>query len=195
MKSAEPTKVLAIDDDTDIGHYIQEILERNNCVVTLAERGREGLRLLATERFDIVMTDVRLPDLDGVSILEHVRLSSSDIPFVLITGFSENEPIITSMRLGAVDYITKPFTPSDLEKSLGRALDRKKRLDWSRHLYQISEHQDLTLHEKAQRILLLTADLLVMDHGICLDHCQSAGSDPGLAESFQPGRHDPRHRP
>lgn len=165
MQSAEPTKVLAIDDDPDICFYIQEILERNNCVVTLTERGREALRLLAAEPFDIVMADVRLPDLDGVSILEHVRLSGSEIPFVLITGFSENDPIISSLRLGAVDYLTKPFTPSDLEKSLRRALDRKKRQDWSLHLYQISEHADLTLHEKIQKTLQLTADILGMDFG------------------------------
>lgn len=174
MQSAEPTKVLAIDDDPDICFYIQEILERNNCVVTLTERGREALRLLTTETFDIVMADVRLPDLDGVSILEHVRLSGSEIPFVLITGFSENDPIISSLRLGAVDYLTKPFTPSDLEKSLRRALDRKKRQDWSRHLYQISENADLTLHEKIQKILLLTADMLAMDFG-CIVR-SSAGS-------------------
>jgi DNA-binding response OmpR family regulator/signal transduction histidine kinase len=165
MKSAEPIKVLAIDDDPDICFYIQEILERNNCVVTLTERGREALRLLLNESFDIVMADVRLPDLDGVSILEHVRLSGSEIPFVLITGFSENEPIISSMRLGAVDYLTKPFTPSDLEKSLRRALDRKKRQDWSRNLYQICENVDLALPEKIQRILLLTSDMLGLDSG------------------------------
>lgn len=174
MKSAEPTKVLAIDDDPDICFYIQEILERNNCVVTLTERGREALRLLTSESFDIVMADVRLPDLDGVSILEHVRLSGSEIPFVLITGFSENDPIISSLRLGAVDYLTKPFTPSDLEQSLRRALDRKKRQDWSRHLYQISENPDLTLHEKIQKILQLTADMLGMDFG-CIVR-SSAGS-------------------
>lgn len=174
MQSAEPTKVLAIDDDPDICFYIQEILERNNCVVTLTERGREALRILAAERFDIVMADVRLPDLDGVSILEHVRLSGSEIPFVLITGFSENEPIIASMRLGAVDYLTKPFTPSDLEKSLRRALDRKKRLDWSRDLYQIAENPELTLHEKIQRILALTADMLDMDFGFVVRSCPEA---------------------
>jgi signal transduction histidine kinase/CheY-like chemotaxis protein len=174
MKSAEPTKVLAIDDDPDICFYIQEILERNNCVVTLTERGREALRLLTSESFDIVMADVRLPDLDGVSILEHVRLAGSEIPFVLITGFSENDPIISSLRLGAVDYLTKPFTPSDLEKSLRRALDRKKRQDWSRHLYRISENADLTLHEKIQKILLLTADMLGMDFGCVVR--SSAGS-------------------
>jgi signal transduction histidine kinase/DNA-binding response OmpR family regulator len=166
MTSAEATKVLAIDDDPDICVYIQEILERHHCVVTLAVSGREALKLLATEPFDLVMTDVRLPDIDGVSILEHMRLSGSEIPFVLITGFSENEPIISSMRLGAVDYLTKPFTPSDLEKSLQRALDRKKRLDWSRDLYQISENTDLTLHEKIQKVLLLTADMLSMDVGV-----------------------------
>jgi CheY-like chemotaxis protein len=183
MQSAEPTKVLAIDDDPDICFYIQEILERNNCVVTLTERGREALRLLTSENFDIVMADVRLPDLDGVSILEHVRLSGSEIPFVLITGFSENDPIISSLRLGAVDYLTKPFTPSDLEKSLRRALDRKKRQDWSRHLYQISENADLTLHEKIQKILLLTADMLGMDFGCIIR--SSAGSH---ALSFSSGR-------
>lgn len=183
MKSAEPTKVLAIDDDPDICFYIQEILERNNCIVTLTERGREALRLLASERFDIVMADVRLPDLDGVSILEHVRLSGSEIPFVLITGFSENDPIISSMRLGAVDYLTKPFTPSDLEKSLRRALDRKKRLDWSRDLYQISENSDLTLHEKIQKILLLTADMLSMDAGFVV---RSRANAHGL--SFSSGQ-------
>ncbi|HYX36522.1 MAG TPA: response regulator [Oligoflexus sp.] len=165
MKAAEPTKVLAIDDDPDICFYIQEILERNNCVVAIAERGRDALRLLATEEFDVVMADVRLPDLDGVSILEQVRLSGSEIPFVLITGYSENEPIISSMRLGAADYLTKPFTPSDLEKSLRRALEQKKRLNWSRHLYKIAEHTEYTLHDKVQKILGLTTDVLDVHFG------------------------------
>lgn len=165
MAAVEPTKVLAIDDDPDICFYIQEILKRHNCVVTLCERGREALQLLATETFDLVMTDVRLPDLDGVSILEHVRASGSEIPFVLITGFAENEPIISSMRLGAIDYLTKPFTPSDLEKSLRRALHQRKRLDWGRQLYQIAEQQDFTLAEKIQKTLLLSADILGMDFG------------------------------
>jgi len=186
MATAEPTKVLAIDDDPDICFYIQEILERNNCVVTLTERGREALRLIATGTFDIVMADVRLPDLDGVSILEHVRASGSEIPFVLITGFSEHEPIISSIRLGAVDYLTKPFTPSDLEKSLRRALHQKKRLDWSRHLYQIAEHQDFTLHEKIQKILLLSADILGMDCGFVV-----RSSSDGQMLSFSSGQSGP----
>jgi signal transduction histidine kinase len=183
MTSAEVTKVLAIDDDPDICVYIQEILERKDCAVTTALCGREALKLLAIERFDLVMTDVRLPDIDGVSILEHMRLSGSELPFVLISGFSENEPIISSMRLGAVDYLTKPFTPADLEKSLERSLDRKKRLDWSRDLYQISENTDLTLHEKIQKILLLTADMLGMDVGVVM---HSSPDRHGL--SFTSGR-------
>ncbi len=183
MKPSEATKVLAIDDDPDICFYIQEILELNHCAVTLCERGREALRLLNSQSFDIVLADVRLPDLDGVSILEHVRLSGSEIPFVLITGFSENDPIISSLRLGAVDYLTKPFTPSDLEKSLRRALDRKKRLDWSRNLYQISENLELTLHEKIQNILALTADMLEMDFGFVV---RSSSDAQGL--SFSSGR-------
>lgn len=165
MKSVEPTRVLAIDDDADICFYIREILERNNCNVTLTERGRDALQLLSTQTFDIVMADVRLPDLDGVSILEHLRLSGSEIPFVLITGFTENEPIISSIRLGAIDYLTKPFSPSELEASLQRALDQKKRLDWSRLLYQITDHKYFTLHEKIQNILHLTTDMLNMTHG------------------------------
>src|SRR6478735_7719679 len=127
MHTKEPIKVLAIDDDSDICFYIREILERNGCVVTLAETGRDALQLLASQTFDVVMADVRLPDLDGVSILEQVRLSGSDMPFVLMTGFTENDPIISCVRLGAIDYLTKPFSPADLEMALSRALLQKKR--------------------------------------------------------------------
>jgi len=165
MLNSVISKVLVIDDEPEICEYLREILESIPYDVTTTQKGRDALRLISELDFDIIISDVRLPDLDGVSILEHLRLTGCETPFVMMTGFSTSEPIISGIRLGAADFLSKPFTPHDLQKAMHRALQQKRRTAWGKNLCQISAHPTLSLQEKIQGILHLSREMLGMNFG------------------------------
>lgn len=121
--------VLTIEDDPVLGAYVQEHLGRCGFHVTWCQNGQQGLQMARNQVFDVVLMDILLPGLDGLSILTHLRQSHS-IPVILMSALGAEADRISGFRLGADDYLPKPFSMIELrvriEAILRRvALDRR----------------------------------------------------------------------
>ncbi len=107
-------KILAIDDEKNIRHLIQSEFTLEGFDVTTAGSGEEGLARLDRERFDMVFLDIKLPEMDGIETLRKLKQKSSGTEVIMITGHGEIESAVASMKLGARDYVTKPFKLDEL---------------------------------------------------------------------------------
>lgn len=118
-------KILIIDDDVDICALLKRFLERKGYEVTTSFKGQEGLQLLNSTDFDVVLTDFRLPDMDGIDVLKSIKQSKPNIPVIVITGYSDVGQAVKVIRLGAFEYVTKPIFPEEILMLVKDALSRK----------------------------------------------------------------------
>ncbi len=105
--------ILVVDDDSIILQLIKDILEPEGYTVTLAADGVAGMDLLRETKPDMVLLDIMMPGPDGYQVLESIR-QYSNVPVIMITGKRDEDSLEQAMRLGADDYVRKPFRPSEL---------------------------------------------------------------------------------
>ena len=122
----EKARILIIDDDDAILDSCTQVLEKAGYVVKGARDGIEGLKFLKKESFHSVLLDLKLPGMDGMKILSHIREDSPETPVVIITGYASVESAVEAMRQGAFDYMAKPFSPKELRVIVKKALTRRK---------------------------------------------------------------------
>ena len=118
-------KALVIDDDPDMQILVGHALQRAGYDVLSATGGQQGLDRLEAARPDIVLLDVNLPELDGFEVCRRIRLSSQ-APIIMLTGRTEEEDVVRGFRLGADDYVTKPFSVKLLAARMTTVLRRAK---------------------------------------------------------------------
>lgn len=106
--------VLVIDDEPSVADALKVILSDSGYQVAIAMSGGEALEKLGKRRFDLVITDVRLPDISGLDVLRHLRRSHPGVLAIIITAHHTPELAAESLSLGAVAVLPKPFSPSDL---------------------------------------------------------------------------------
>ena len=116
-------KVLAIDDERIVLDSIRKILEEEDFTVEAFINGRQGLASATQNDYDLVLTDLRMPDIGGMRILRDVKRIKPAMPVVMITGFGTVKSAVQAMKLGAAEYLEKPFSPDQLLKSVNKALD------------------------------------------------------------------------
>jgi two-component system OmpR family response regulator len=108
METTKP-KILLCEDDTNLGMVLKNYLELNDYDVTLERDGRLGLAAFQREKFDICLLDVMMPNMDGFTVAEEIRDINPDVPLFFLSAKTMKEDIIQGYKLGADDYITKPF--------------------------------------------------------------------------------------
>lgn len=116
--------ILVIDDEAAIRETLKEILEYEKYEVTLAEDGSKGLQLLQKNTFDVILSDVKMPGIDGMDLLDRVQALAPDVPMVMISGHGSVEMAIEATKKGAYDFITKPPDLNRLLITLRNAVDR-----------------------------------------------------------------------
>jgi DNA-binding NtrC family response regulator len=121
MTQSARARVLLVDDKQNMLDLLARIVGDAHDVV-MSSDARHALRLLAAEKFDVVVTDVRMPGADGFDILRAVKKHHPDSEVIVMTAFASIETAIQAMRLGAFDYLQKPFDPDDVNLVLARAL-------------------------------------------------------------------------
>jgi DNA-binding NtrC family response regulator len=119
-------KILVIDDEPVVLKSCDRILSEEGYEIQTVQTGAEGLQRLAGDKFDIVLTDLMMPEISGMEILKRIMASYPDIITVMMTGYSTVQTAVEAMKLGACDYIPKPFTPEELIESVENALEKKK---------------------------------------------------------------------
>lgn len=107
-------RLLIIDDDKDICLVLSKFLSKNNYEVDVAHRGDEGLKLLRTHDYTLILCDYRLPDFTGVEMLRKIKLLQPTVAVIIITGYSDVRTAVETFRYGANDYVTKPLYPDEL---------------------------------------------------------------------------------
>ena len=118
-------KILVVDDEEIVLKSCRKILEGGGHQVHTVLSGREAFDLLEKEPFDIIFTDIKMPGIDGMEVLERVKEKYPDILVVMITGYSTVQSAVQAMKLGAFDYIPKPFTPDEVLIVVEKALEKK----------------------------------------------------------------------
>jgi DNA-binding response OmpR family regulator len=120
------TKVLLLEDDPNLGFVLQEFLEHKGYSVQLNEDGEKGLKTYHSEPFDICIVDIMMPKMDGFTFVKQVRKVDTNIPIIFLTAKSLKEDKIEGFKVGADDYITKPFSMEELEMRVEAVLRRSK---------------------------------------------------------------------
>ncbi len=122
----EMEKILIIDDDVDICQLLSRFLEKNGYQVTTTHRGNAALEIASKEKFDLVMCDFRLGDMDGTEILTRMREIDPGIAFIMITGYSDIKVAVQVIKMGAFDYVTKPLLPEEILRTIAKALEARR---------------------------------------------------------------------
>ena len=141
----EKNKALVIDDEQIVLDSVRKILTDADYEVDVSLSGREGLNQAIEKDYDVVLTDIRMPDIGGMRVLRDVKRAKPSLPVVIITGYASVKSAVQAMKLGAADYIEKPFTPDQLLKAVDAALDIAAT--------QTPEVQDLIHKEEMIRVL------------------------------------------
>ena len=121
------SRVLVVDDDEKIRDTICELLSEDYACQT-AETAEKAFARLEAETYDVVLTDISMPGLSGLELLGHIRQRFEDTPVIIISGIGDEEHAQGLIRLGAFDFLLKPFTLEAVEKSVKRAIDYRRRL-------------------------------------------------------------------
>jgi len=119
-------RILVVDDEKIVLKSCERILSEEEYDVQTVLTSAEGLQRLNNETFDIVLTDLKMPEINGMEILKRVMESYLDIVVIMMTGYSTVRTAVAAMKLGAYDYIPKPFTPEELVEAVDRALEKKR---------------------------------------------------------------------
>jgi DNA-binding response OmpR family regulator len=159
--------LLYVEDDESLSFVTQENLERQGYAITHCHDGKEALQAIREEDFDLCILDVMLPEVDGFTIAEEVRKHDADVPILFLTAKSLKEDRLHGLRLGADDYITKPFSIEELILKIEVFLRRSKVVQPLKtsqiRLGKFSfDYENLTLHhgEQHKRLTQREADLL-----------------------------------
>lgn len=129
----EKYKVLLVEDDTNFGQVLKNYLELNDFVVELARDGILGLAAFRREKFDICLLDVMMPNMDGFTLAEEIRNVDPDVPLFFLSAKSMKEDILSGYKLGADDYITKPFDSEVLLHKIKAILKRNQEMQEKQH--------------------------------------------------------------
>jgi len=122
------SRILVVDDEDSIREFLEIMLKKENYEVTTAEDGLKAKEILAKKSFDMVISDMQMPNMTGIELLKHVKESYPDIVFMIITAFGTTESAVDAMKMGAYDYVTKPFKIDEVRLNIANAL-RSKNLE------------------------------------------------------------------
>jgi DNA-binding NtrC family response regulator len=116
-------KVLIIDDEEIVCKRLKPAVEKMGCEVETYQNPLEALKRIDEQEFDIVVTDVRMDEVDGMQVLDHVKRKSARTAVIVITGYAMKALARETMEKGAFDFISKPFKPDDLRRVILRAAE------------------------------------------------------------------------
>ena len=139
----EKKKALVIDDEQIVLESVSALLTDEGFEVDVSLDGRQGLDWAIERNYDVVLTDIRMPDIGGMKVLRDVKRINPTLPVIMITGYASVESAVQAMKLGAAEYIEKPFEPEQLLDAVSRAIGISKE----------AEEQGLIHREEVAKVL------------------------------------------
>jgi DNA-binding NtrC family response regulator len=156
--SEDKPQILLIDDEAIALSNLSHVLEREGYVVTACRDGESGLAAMQSREFDLVLTDLRMPGIDGMDVLRHIRETTPDVPVIMITGHATLDSAVEAMKAGAHHYIAKPFRLDEAREVVRSALELRR---IKRENTQLKER----IEEISTRGSIITQDPSVVIHG------------------------------
>lgn len=164
--------ILIVDDEKNIRLTLSLALETLKAETSTAENGEEALAKLKEKEFGFILLDLHMPGVDGMEVLRQVREVRPDIKVIIITAYGTVELAVEAMKLGAVDFVQKPFVPEEIRKMVARVIDREK-LD------------ERKVTDYASFIELAKRSITDFYFDAAAEHIRKAITlDPGRAEAF-----------
>jgi DNA-binding NtrC family response regulator len=121
-------RILLVDDEEIVLRSCQRILRDEKYTIDVSRNGLEALERVNDNEYDVLILDIKMPKMDGIEVLRRVKEARPDIDVIMITGLHDISTAVQAMKLGALDYLPKPFEPEDLKMLVSRAFDRRARL-------------------------------------------------------------------
>jgi DNA-binding response OmpR family regulator len=165
----EKTKVLLVEDDSNLGNLLKDYLEDKGYSTVLAVNGKQGYDVFSKDKFNICILDVMMPIKDGFTLAKEIRAVDPNVPIVFLTAKSMKEDAIEGFKMGADDYITKPFSMEELllrVKAIIRRTENKNIKNSDQNEFKIGNyhfdysHQILSINGGSQKLTTKEAELL-----------------------------------
>ncbi len=134
-------RILLIDDDVNLNRVIRYQLEKHGFTVSVAYNGKDGLAIFKESPFDVVLTDIRMPDLSGIEVLKAIRNIDQQVIVIMITAYGTVEQAIHACNLGADDFLTKPFSQTQLMFVIEKAFQFRRLQSENQSLRQLAEKE------------------------------------------------------
>ncbi len=166
-------RILVVDDEMIVCESCKRILEEEGYEVETALSGKEAFDKMKVSPFDIVITDLKMPGIDGMEVLRTFRKEYPDLIIIMITGFSTVETAVEAMKLGAFDYIPKPFTPDEVSIVVKKAIEKKSLMAENIYLRQELQekygfHNIVGKSKKMQEIYRVIAKVATTDSTVLI---------------------------
>ena len=175
-------KILVVDDEMIVCESCKRILEEEGYEVEIALSGKEAFEKMKAHPFDIVITDLKMPGIGGMEILRTFRKEYPDSIIIMITGFSTVETAVEAMKLGAFDYIPKPFTPDEVSIVVKKAIEKKSLMLENIYLRQELQekygfHNIVGKSKKMQEIYRIIAKVAMTDSTVLITGQSGTGKE------------------
>lgn len=165
-------QILIVDDEKNVRLMLKQALSNEDYEVRTAVNGEDGLEKMAEKNADIVLLDMKLPGMEGMQVLQEIRKESPGTQVIMITAYGSVETAVEAMKLGAIDYLRKPFSAGQIRELIKEVLDRR-----ALEVNQLSGSHDLLQYAKYQ--------LNHCKYGEALEYLHRAvAADPGKPEPF-----------
>ena len=122
------SKILVIDDEEIVGESLRKTFEDEDYEIDTAYSGEEGIRKSRGKTFDLMIVDLKMPDISGLDVIRTIKEEQPDTMMVMITGYSSVDSAVRALKIGAFDYLPKPFTPDEINDVVERALGTRERI-------------------------------------------------------------------
>ena len=118
------TRILVVDDERSMREMLTILLEREGYEAVEAKNGQEALQLFETSLFDLVISDIQMPGINGIELLTRIKALAPEVPVLMITAFATAEQAVDAIKLGAFHYFTKPFNNDEIRALVRNALEK-----------------------------------------------------------------------
>lgn len=162
------SRLLVVDDDESVAITVGEVLRRKGFSVDTAMNGQEALSLLSKTQYDLVLTDLHMEGMDGISLLSEIHRSAPLTILIVLTGFASLESAIAAMRRGAYDYLIKPCNIEDMTHTIQRGLDHRRLMlveqEARARLEQMNHELEQRVEERTAELQRVNQELAEADH-------------------------------
>ena len=152
MNERAKANILLIDDETIALSNLTHVLQREGYAVTACKSGEDGLAAIQKNAFDLVLTDLKMPGIDGIEVLRHIRATTPDVPVIMITGHATLDSAVEAMKAGAYHYIAKPFRLAEAREVVRGALEMRR-------IRHENSELKLRIEELSGQTTIITQDL------------------------------------